>query len=87
MELFYTFEDKDRVNSIAFSPDSLTLASGSDDKCINLYNMKTYTLTHTFEHKDWICSVAFSPDGLTLALGSTMLLTYIELLHFIKNKS
>ncbi|WP_293334042.1 protein kinase [Microcoleus sp. CAWBG58] len=58
------------VTSVAFSPDGGTLASGSEDKTIEMWKLETgkrwYTLTG---HSDWVTSVAFSPDGATLASG------------------
>lgn len=59
------------VNSVAFSPDGKTLASGSDDKTIKLWNLASGQEIQTLEgHSDWIWTVALSPDGKTLASGS-----------------
>ncbi|KAJ6013047.1 hypothetical protein N7522_003402 [Penicillium canescens] len=61
----------DRVRSVAFSPDGHTLASGSDDHTIKLWDTATGTHRQTLEgHSKWVRSVAFSPDGLILASGS-----------------
>ena len=61
----------DYVDSVAFSPDIKTLASGSWDNTIKLWNVdnkeKVVTLTG---HLSSVKSVAFSPDGKTLASGS-----------------
>ncbi|MEG4227550.1 serine/threonine-protein kinase [Microcoleus sp. N9_B2] len=58
------------VTSVAFSPDGATLASGSEDKTIEMWKLEAgkrwYTLTG---HSDWVTCVAFSPDGATLASG------------------
>ena len=59
------------VQSVAFSPDSKTLASGSDDNTIILWNLATgeQLMDPLIGHTDYVFSVAFSPDG-TLASGS-----------------
>ena len=59
------------VSSVVFSPDGRTLASGSYDKTIRLWNVQTGTHLRTLiGHTDRIYSVVFSPDGRTLASGS-----------------
>ena len=61
----------DDVYSVTFSPDGSTLASGSYDDTVKLWDVSTKqniaTLTgHTYR----VTSVTFSPDGSTLASGS-----------------
>ncbi|MDB9539315.1 serine/threonine-protein kinase [Anabaenopsis arnoldii] len=59
------------VVSVAFSPDGQTLASGSVDKTIKLWDVKTGKFRDTLSgHSGSVCSVAFSPYGQTLASGS-----------------
>jgi WD40 repeat protein len=60
-----------KVNSVAFSPDGQTLASGSDDKTIKIWQLNTGKVICTLkEHLAPIQSIAFSPDGQTLVSGS-----------------
>jgi WD40 repeat protein len=56
------------VRSLAFTPDGKTLASGSEDRLVKLWDphcgLELLTLRG---HKDAVYAVAFSPDGNTLA--------------------
>jgi WD40 repeat protein len=59
------------VKSVSFSPDGQTLATGSDDKTIKLWNVATGKEILTLQgHQKSVKSVSFSPDGQTLATGS-----------------
>ncbi len=61
----------DAVRSVAFSPDGQTLASGSRDETIQLWDTRIGRHLRTLAgHTDGVLSVAFSPNGQTLASGS-----------------
>ncbi len=61
------FAHKDYVNSVAFSPDGQTLASGSRDNTIKLWNPQTGELKSPIHNRlGAVNSVTFSPDGKTL---------------------
>ena len=59
------------VASIALSPDGSTIASGSFDKTVKLWQLSTGKLMHTLtKHAKQVRCVNFSPDGSTIASGS-----------------
>lgn len=58
------------VTSVAFSPDGRTVASGSHDYTVKLWDVATEKLKRTLEgHTGRVTSVPFSPDGETVASG------------------
>src|SRR5437764_1379601 len=69
------------VFSVTYSPDGKSLASGSLDKTIKLWDVQTGKVRATLKgHMYRLLSVAFSPDGKTLASGSGQLLRGGELM-------
>src|SRR3982750_1348200 len=59
------------VSSVAFDPQGETLASGSRDNTVKLWEARSGKLLRTLEgHQDYVWSVAFDPQGGTLASGS-----------------
>ena len=62
----------DTVWSVALSADGQTLASGSEDQTIKLWNLETGQVNRTLTgHSASVRSVSLSPDGQTLASGSS----------------
>ena len=62
--------DDDDIYTLAFSPDKTIIASGGENKTIQLWHKKKDTeLTMLSGHNAWITTLAFSEDGKTLASG------------------
>jgi WD40 repeat protein len=68
---FKSFKHNDRIDSIAFSPDGRTLASGGRDEIIKLWDVVSGKEDQQLRgHRGAVYSLAFAPDGKTLASGS-----------------
>ena len=64
-------DHSDKVNAVAINPDGQTLASGSADQTIKIWNLNNGRVLQTLsDHSDTVNTVAISPDGQTLASGS-----------------
>jgi small GTP-binding protein len=72
VKLFRTLEGhQDVVLSVAFDPQGETLASGSRDNTVKLWEARSGKLLRTLEgHQSPVHSVAFDPQGEMLASGS-----------------
>ncbi|AFY57121.1 WD40 repeat-containing protein [Rivularia sp. PCC 7116] len=61
----------DSVKAIKITPNGETLISGSYDRTVKLWDLKTGKLLKTLEgHKEAVISIAITPDGQILASGS-----------------
>lgn len=65
------FGHKDKIKALAISPNGHILVSGSQDKTLIIWNLKTGQLLHRLiGHEAGISSVAISPNGRKLVSGS-----------------
>jgi WD40 repeat protein/serine/threonine protein kinase len=66
-----TLDHESEVLAVAFSPDGQTVATGSHDHTVKLWQSSTGNVKTTLKgHLGSVRSVAFSPDGALLASGS-----------------
>jgi WD40 repeat protein len=68
--LFQT--DEGAAYALSFNKTDDLLASGGGDRCVRLWDLKTFTSSHIFkDHTGEVLGVAFSPDGTRIASGAT----------------
>ena len=67
------------VNSMAFSPDGTTLATGHYDGSVNLWDFRTGERLLSFAADEVIQSLAFSPDGRIIATGGSFANSFVRL--------
>ena len=67
-----TFQaDMQGARSLAFSPDGKTLASGSNDGKIKIWDVETGKNSSLAGHADAVRSIVYSPDGTKIASAGT----------------
>ena len=63
-------DHRNTVTALAWSRDNRTLASGGNDRDVNIWNADTGKIIKSFDHPSEVQSLAFSPDGTRIAVGS-----------------
>ena len=64
-------EHQNCINSVTISPDGKYIVSGSSDKTIKIWDIKTAECLNTLKgHSNYVSSVTISPDGKYIVSGS-----------------
>jgi WD40 repeat protein len=67
--LLWSYQSKQEVERVAFSPDGKYLAAGGEDDTLRLFEPASGKLLQSFPHTSGIDSLRFSRDGRLLATG------------------
>ncbi len=59
------------LRTVSYSPDGATLATGSHDRTVRLWNLDRNSTFATLRHSNEVSSSSFSPDGTTLGTGDS----------------
>ncbi len=62
-------KNRDKVWSVAFSPDGRSVVTGATDGMARIWNAKRGKQLRKLKHEDPVRSVAFSPDGRSVVTG------------------
>ena len=72
LSVFHEQDTSKRVFSLVFSPNGTSLASGSEDNLVRIWDLTSSKKPILLrKHTGWVNVLAFSPDGKILASGST----------------
>ena len=61
---------KSDVDSVAFTPDSLRMVTGSRDKTVEIWDVETGAALRLLDAPGEVYGIAVSPDGALIAAGS-----------------
>ncbi|MCK4451842.1 MAG: PD40 domain-containing protein, partial [Anaerolineae bacterium] len=68
---YLSLQHDSSINSVAFSPDGQTIATGASDGIVRLWRVSDGTLLHALDgHARPVSGIAFSQDGTRLISGS-----------------